>query len=384
MKKLILLLGVVIGITSFALIVFYQQHPYISVSQSTFKQLPHWESDNHAQALLAFKKSCGEILKRNPDTNFGEISLTGKNQNWQMICNAATNLQQPDNQTAKAFFENWFQPYQVRSNLHTHGLFTGYYLPLLHASLNKSKDYSIPVYGLPHDLIKINLADFVKDSKNKWIIGQLSKNNLLKPYPSRIDINQKIDAPILVWGNNLIDVFFAQIQGSAIVELPNKKRLLLSYAGSNGQPYTAIGKILIANKQLEKTNISMQTIRDWLNQHPDQASSILNKNASYVFFNLLKNSDPIGSEAVPLTPKRSLAVDKNIIPLGVPIWLDTEFPTETQSNHFQHLMVAQDTGGAIKGAIRGDVYWGAGDEAAYIAGHMQSGGRYWLLLPKSL
>jgi membrane-bound lytic murein transglycosylase A len=186
---------------------------------------------------------------------------------------------------------------------------------------------------------------------------------------------------VLVWTDNLLDVFFAQIQGSAIVELPDHERLIINYAGTNGRAYTAIGKILLERNAIPKNNLSMQTLRIWLEQHPEEINTVLNSNASYVFFKILKNGDPLGSEQIPLLPERSLAVDTRFIPLGAPLWLSTTLPTHTPSA-FQHLMIAQDTGGAIKGIIRGDVYWGASEKAADIAGHMQSDGQYWILLPK--
>jgi membrane-bound lytic murein transglycosylase A len=385
--RLFIFSSFLVGIISIVLGVYFHQHPYISYSKTTFNQLPHWEDDNQLEALQAFKKSCTEITKRTPTTGI-KLLPTNKLEDWQTICSAASALIYPDNQTARKFFEYWFQPYSVKSNFSAKGLFTGYYLPLLHASLKKDKNYSIPVYGLPNDLIKLNLSAFNPNYENKSITGQLTKNNIFRPYPDRAKINGgaiQTNAPVLVWSNNLIDVFFAQIQGSAIVELPNKQRLLLGYAGANGRAYTPIGKILIANHAIKKTEISMQTIRSWLEQHPDQANTILNSNASYVFFKLLNGEDPIGSETVPLTTKRSLAVDRNYIPLGTPVWLDTVTPNNQTSNtlnKFKHLLIAQDTGGAIKGAIRGDVYWGAGEEAGFIAGHMQSPGRYWILLPR--
>jgi membrane-bound lytic murein transglycosylase A len=169
------------------------------------------------------------------------------------------------------------------------------------------------------------------------------------------------------------------------VQLPHKKQFLINYAGSNGRPYTSLGKVLVKNQDLTSQHSSMQDIRAWLLKHPEKMNSVLNKNASYVFFRVLKNKDPLGAEQVPLTSRRSLAVDKSYIPLGVPVWLDTGFPSKSSQElvSFRHLMIAQDTGGAIKGIVRGDVYWGSGDKATFIAGHMKSPGRYWLLLPRA-
>jgi len=361
--------------------------PHLLLSKATFKHLPNWQQDNQSQALLAFQRSCTTILKKSPDAMFSALPHSGTNRDWQRICNAANALVHPDKMAAQQFFETWFQPYHVSNHLNASGLFTGYYLPLLHGSITPNKQYSVPVYGVPSDLVKINLGLFHQEMSKKTLVGQL-KNNVLQPYPDRAAIMQGAiskTAKVLVWSDDPLDVFFAQIQGSAVVQLPNQKQFIINYASNNGRPYTAIGKILIAKKELTKETVSMQTIRTWLLQHPEQRDNILNQNASYVFFNVLKNKDPLGTAQVPLIPERALAVDTHHIPLGAPLWLDTVAPQNTREKStapFQHLMVAQDTGGAIKGIVRGDVYWGAGETAAFIAGHMQSKGQYWILLPR--
>ena len=190
-------------------------------------------------------------------------------------------------------------------------------------------------------------------------------------------------APIIAWVADPIDLYFAQIQGSVVIELRDKRTLLLSYAGNNGYAYVSIGKWLVDHHEMARKIISMQTIRQWLKQHPDRIMFILNQNPSYVFFTLAKNGEPLGTQNVPLTPQRSLAVDMRYIPLGAPVWLNTSVPdAATQSTlPFRQLLIAQDSGGAIKGVVRGDVYWGFGEQAEYNAGHMQSRGQYWLLLP---
>jgi membrane-bound lytic murein transglycosylase A len=386
-KKIIFALVTILLV---ALIVSYnyiQHKPPVSLIKSSFSNLPHWQRDDHIAAFAAFKQSCTEITKRNPNLAFGSLKQSGKVEAWQTICNAATKITQPNNKIAREFFETWFDPYFVKSTLNNDHLFTGYYIPLLHASRQNDAQYSTPIYGLPNDLIKVNLSAFPGTNSSKIIVGQLKQNRLL-PYPDRAAINHGAiskSAPILAWGNNSIDLFFAQIQGSAFIELPNKQIQLLSYAGTNGRPYTAIGKVLLEKNILTKAEISMQSIRSWLEQHPEQAESILNRNASYIFFKLSTTNDPIGNEGIPLTPQRSLAVDNSYIPLGTPIWLDTVIPNKKAANTFdpfQHLVIAQDTGGAIKGAVRGDVYWGTGDDAAFLAGHMQSPGQYWIFLPR--
>jgi membrane-bound lytic murein transglycosylase A len=304
---------------------------------------------------------------------------------WQQACLAANKIAATDLPRARMFFETWFEPYRVIDNYHRQGLFTGYYLPILHGSLQPNQHYNVPVYGLPNDLVRINLGLFKPALKGMTLIAQL-RNNQLYPYPDRSQITAGAinkNARVLLWVDNPIDVFFAQIQGSALVELPNHQQLLLSYAGRNGRAYTAIGNVLLAKKALPKAMISMQTIRDWLTQNSSEANAVLNQNASYVFFNLSKAAPAIGSERVPLLPGRSLAVDNSLIPFGAPLWINTTAPQKNAPTApLQRLLIAQDTGGVIKGMVRGDIYWGAGEDAAYIAGHMQSSGQLWILLPR--
>lgn len=356
------------------------------LSKSSFASLQNWQADDHSAALLAFQKSCKEILRRNPNAIFGNVVHAGKVYRWQMICSAANAINEPNNINAKIFFEKWFDPYLVKSNyFNSEGLFTGYYLPVLHGSYHKDKQFSVPIYAIPNDLIKIDLQTFYPKLNGKFLIARF-KNNTLTRYPDRAAINQgALDqhATVLFWCDNAIDLFFAQIQGSAIVQLPDGKQEIIGYAGSNGRDYTSIGRILVDNYHLDKDAVSMQMIRKWLLQHPNEVNSLLNQNASYVFFRLLTNKEPLGTEHVALTPGRSLAVDTRFIPLGAPVWLDTTIPTNTTSaKSYQHLLIAQDTGGSIKGIIRGDVYWGTGTEATFIAGHMKHPGHYWLLLPR--
>lgn len=361
--------------------------PHLILVKSNFSRLQNWQQSDQTQALIAFQHSCSEILKRDPDSAFSYLTQSRKTKDWQAICLAANKITSPDSLTARQFFENWFEPYYVLNNLNSHGLFTGYYLPVLQASLHKDQVYSTPIYSLPRDLIRVNLGLFRPEFAGKYIVGQLN-NNTLMPYPDRAAINNgaiKSSADVIAWDNNIIDLFYAQIQGCAIVQLPNHHQFIIDYAGDNGHQYTAIGKVLIENKTITKQDASLQTIRAWLLQHPYQVNDVLNNDASYVFFKILESGSPTGKEGVPLTPQGSLAIDNQYIPLGVPIWIDTVIPHNNPTINlipYQHLLIAQDVGGAIKGIIRGDIYWGAGDNAEFIAGHLKSPGEYWMLLPR--
>ncbi len=358
------------------------------LTKATFAQLSSWQEDDHSKALHAFQRSCADILKRDPGESFSSFTQSGLVRHWQTICLAANKIHKWNKLTVRQFFETWFDPYYVSTKDGHEGLFTGYYLPLLHGHLHRSKRYNVPIYGLPNDLVKVDLGLFSTELAGKKIVGQL-KDNKLSLYPDRSAIEKKLinrKAHVLAWSEDPVDVYFAHIQGSAVVQLPNKHRFVIGYAGSNGRPYTSVGKILIDENQLTKQTVSMQSIRTWLAQHPKQAKDILNRNASYVFFKVLKDRHPLGTEEVPLTPERSLAIDNRYIPFGAPVWLSTTIPANNSkeaSMPFHHLLIAQDTGGAIKGVVRGDVYWGTGAKAAFIAGHMKSPGEYWMLLPHS-
>ncbi len=385
-SKIVLSVLIVVAVLCYVYYNHLAFNHHFSLHKISFGRLAHWQQDDQSQAFIAFKKSCAEILTRDPNTAFSAIPESKTNQTWQTICLAANKISNPDKKTAQQFFEVWFTPYSVKDNFNPKGFFTGYYLPLIHGSLKKTKHYTVPIQGTPADLVKVNLELFNPTLANKVIVGQL-KNNTLAPYPDRAAINNGAlnkNAKVLAWADNVIDVFFAQIQGSALIELPNHQQLMMGYASSNGRMYTPIGKVLAARNAIAKKDISMQTIRSWLEQHPEQMMDVLNQDASYVFF-MLRPKGPMGTEQVPLTAQRSLAIDTRYMPLGAPVWLSTQVPVPgdvKQWAPYDRLLIAQDTGGAIKGAVRGDIFWGAGDEAAFSAGHMQQSGRYWVLLPK--
>lgn len=383
------ILGVIIviliaGVVSLYYFGMFGSH--LILFKTSFSHLPNWQTSDETQAFNAFRQSCHEILNRDPQSPFSKLTQSGNNHQWQDICLAADDITNPNQTNTKQFFEQWFIPYYVFNNFNSQGLFTGYYLPELQVSHTKDQNYTTPIYAVPHDLIKVNLGLFNPLFNGKYIVGQL-KNNTLAPYPDRTAINNGSipeNTNVIAWANNPIDVFFAQIQGSAIIDFPDHQQLLIGYDADNGHQYTAIGKVLLENHYLSKQDVSLQSIRTWLLQHPNQINDILNQDKSYVFFRVIGSGGPTGKEGIPLTPRGSLAIDNNYIPLGVPIWLNTNIPqmNNDQFSPFNQLLIAQDVGGAIKGIVRGDVYWGSGDEAAYIAGHMKSKGKYWMLLPK--
>jgi membrane-bound lytic murein transglycosylase A len=308
------------------------------------------------------------------------------------VCTRAAALDAANEAAVRAFFETEFAPYRISRGGIPEGLFTGYYEPLLNGSKTRAGPYQTPLLGVPSDLITVDLGRFREALRGQNIVGRVEQNRLV-PYPTRAEIvrNGLPPAQALVYVDDPVDAFFLQIQGSGRVMLDDGTTLRAAYAGQNGQPYTAIGGVLIQMGALTRENVSMQSIRAWLAANPDRMAELLDRNASYVFFNVQPLGDPsigaAGAQGVPLTPRASLAVDSNLHPYGVPLFLETTVPTPDGAlpePRFDRLLIAQDTGGAIRGAVRGDVYWGFGDEAGAIAGRMRSMGTLTVLLPRAV
>lgn len=355
--------------------------------QVNFNQLPGWDSAQLQKSLLTFQTSCRAFLKQDPEKVVGtdEINLQAKD--WHPACQAALKVDPVDEKSAKLFFQEWFAPVEFYDNKPVKGLFTGYYMPLVKGSYTKSAEYSVPLYEVPDNLITVDLGLFIPNLKNRKIVGRI-EGNKLRPYYTREQINNgalKGKARVLVWIHSPVDRVFLEIQGSGIVELEDGKKIFIGYDAQNGAPYTAIAGVLIKKGIMTRHNASMQAIKRYLEAHPKQMDKIINKNKSFVFFRKLSMEAALGSQGVALTPGYSLAIDRQWIPMGAPLWLNTTRPDSKNPDAnklMQRLMIAQDTGGAIKGKVRGDVYWGDGDKATLIAGHMKNEGHYWLLLPR--
>ncbi len=385
---------VVVLIVIAAVVVLLQQEESstsqpLQLKATSFRKLPGWRQANLTKSLIALQYSCQRFLNSKQPLHFATQTVPLKFAAWEKVCVAASNQVIINKKTSRAFFQHWFQPYRMQTADTNQALFTGYYLPEIHASLHKHGKYTIPIYARPKNLIAVNLGLFNTNLQGQSLVGKI-KNGRLIPYNTPRDaINfgaLKGKAKILMWTNSRTDRFFLGIQGSGVAVLPNGKKLLLGYAAQNGSPYTAIGKILIQTKQISKDKMSMQAIRTWLRRNPGKAQVLFEKNASFIFFRIMKQNHVKGTENVPLTAGYSIAVDNNIVPLGVPIWLTTTLPQHHSDKHpvkLQRLMMAQDTGGAIRGPLRADIYWGAGNKAAFIAGHMKNNGQMWMLLPKS-
>lgn len=373
---------VVMALTSCTTIGQTPEKPHLKLTPASYSQLDGWNAASQEQALMAFAKTCDRILKSQADKSFG---LGTSIKDWQSPCQNLPNPKTATASEATAYFETWFTPYSVQSGREDEGLFTGYYEASLRGSPVRGGVYQTPLRARPADLVMVNLGEFLPELKGKRIAGRV-KDGQLKPYEDRKLIEtgalpKDMDVP-LYWVDSAVDAFFLQVQGSGVVTLPDGTTQRIGYDGQNGYPYTAIGKELIARGALTKENVSMQTIRDWLAAHPKEAIDVMRANQSYVFFKKLDGTGPVGGEGVVLTPEVSLAVDRSVWPYGLPMYVDIEHPQD-DGKQIRKLMVAQDTGGAIKGIIRGDFFWGYGAEAAANAGPMKSSGKLWVLLPKN-
>jgi peptidoglycan lytic transglycosylase A len=357
-----------------------EETPEITLEPASFSDLPGWAADDQGAALAAFQISCTRLETLPPDRAMGGSPAAGAVADWLGPCRAARGLATGD---ARQFFEAWFRPWSVGNRGAEEGLFTGYYEPLLHGSLTPGGAYVYPLYAKPDDMITVDLGDFLEDLEGRKITGQVQDGSFV-PYYDRAAIDDGALAGRgleIAWVDDPIGAFFLHIQGSGRVQLDDGSELRVGYAGQNGRAYFAIGRELVARGALAKDEVSLQTIREWLVAHPGEAPGVMDMNASYVFFDVLDGPGPIGSQGVPLTPERSLAVDRDFIAMGLPVWLDTTLPDGAP---YRRLMVAQDTGGAIDGPVRGDVFFGAGPRAEDLAGHMRQQGRVWLLLPSQL
>jgi membrane-bound lytic murein transglycosylase A len=337
--------------------------PRLTLTPSEFGLLTGWTKDRVAAAVPAFLRSCARFLAR-PDaapfdtlsarTNFGRIA------DWRPLCQQAKMLGPGTDMAAHRFFETGFVPMAVADYGEAGGLFTGYFEIELNGSRKRDRRFRTPIYRRP-----ATPALETRYSRAEIEKGALSGRGLE-----------------LVWVDDPIDAFFLHIQGSGRVRLRDGTIIRLGYDGQNGRPYVPVGRLLVERSEIARDRLAMAAIREWMAQHPAAGESLRREDPSYVFFRELHNDGPLGAEQVVLTPRRSIAVDPSYIPFGVPIWLDTE-ERYRPDRGAHRLMVAQDAGGAIKGPVRGDVFWGTGIDAGKEAGEMDALGRYFVLLPRT-
>lgn len=334
--------------------------------ESSFELLPGWPSQGLERSLRAFMAGCP---RPGP---LGRACLLG----------AA--VAPDDEQAARRFFESAFLPYALASSEGPdHGLITGYYEPIIEGSREPSAANRYPVFGVPDDLIVVDLAATNPEVRNLRLRGRIEGRRLV-PYFSRGEIDARglaFPAPVLAWTSDPVELFFLQIQGSGQLRLPTGEHIRVGYADQNGHPYRSLGRYLIDRGELPLEQASMQGIKAWAAANPLKLQEALNANPSYVFFRELPATHgPIGALGVPLTAEYSLAVDRRFVPLGAPVYLATTLPLSDE--RLERLMAAQDTGGAIRGVVRADFYWGNGAQAGAQAGRMREQGKMWLLWPR--
>ncbi|CAA7620872.1 murein transglycosylase A [Magnetospirillum sp. SS-4] len=346
-----------------------------------FGQLAGWAGESVAAVLPAMRKSCDRITKLPVDRSIGFDGIGGTAADWYAPCAAAARVPAGDHQAARLMFETWFSPWQVLADGKPDGLFTGYFEPEIKGSRHRQGRFTVPIHGRPVDLVTADLGRFRPDLAGEQLVGRLDGSRLL-PYATRAEIEAgAIDAkaPVMAWTDDVTDFAIMQIQGSGRVRLEDGSQIRLGVAGSNGHKFVGIGKLLKESGKLG-TDGSMPAIRAWLKANPGEGRAMLARNPRYIFYAVNAGDGPLGTEGVALTPERSLAVDPRYIPLGAPVWVET---TDPRGQALNRLMMAQDTGAAIKGPVRGDVFWGAGEAAFDQAGRMKSAGRLTLLLPKA-
>lgn len=356
------ILAALLLLGALAAYVIETQPARLGLSAATYEQLAGWRDDAVAAAMPALLRSCAAILAhpdnepaapRTKSFDFGAVA------DWRAPCAAAAELPQGDTAAVRQFLQREFVPLLADNNGESEGLFTGYFEVTLGGSRQRMGPYQTPLYRRPPDPLRTHYTRHEIDG------GALAGKGLE-----------------LLWVSDPVAAFFLEIQGSGLIRLAQGGTVRVGYDGSNAKPYVPVGRLLLERGIMPREKITMAAIRDWMEAHPKEGAELREENPSYVFFHELDGPGPRGAERVVLTPGRSLAVDRAFLPLGVPLWLDAT--QRFQDGSIRRLVVAQDTGGAIKGPVRGDLFWGHGKEATDGAGAMNARGRYYLLLPKGV
>ncbi|WP_291298743.1 murein transglycosylase A [Elioraea sp.] len=367
----------------------------LALSPASFAVLPGWAQERHAEALPAFSETCRRLAALPPDRPLGggeaAAPRAGRVSDWLPLCAEAATLPRGDDAAARQFFEARFRPW-LATNVagerpDPFGLFTGYYEPEL-SGTRRRRPGATPLLSRPTDLVQVELGEFSDDLRGRRTAGRVEQGRLV-PYATRAQIDRgALDGRRLelLWVDDPVDAFFLHIQGSGRVRLAEGGVARVGFAAQNGHTYVPIGRVLVDRGVMTQDQVSMQSIRAWLAANPTEARGVMDQNPSYIFFReiqgLRPEEGPPGAFGVPLTAERSIAVDRTHIPLGVPVFVDITHPTTNAP--WRRMLMAQDIGGAIRGPVRGDVFWGTGDAAGEPAGRMRSRGAWWLLLPASL
>jgi membrane-bound lytic murein transglycosylase A len=349
-------------------------------------EIAGWTADDHLAAFAVFQRSCQALSKIRRGDNRGPIHGALWN-----VCQQIIGLRPPDSATARTFFEQNFQPVRIARLGEAEGLLTGYFEPIVQGSRFPNRVFHFPLYRRPPDLVAAGQKPGSAAFPNKGRIGRLNEKNQLVPYYDRGAIEagaldgQRLE---ICWLKDPLDVHAIQLQGSGRVILEDGTPLRVNYDSHNGYRYSSITRVLIERNLIPREEASMQRIRDWMAANPEEAAKVRATNRSYVFFRitgLSNEGEPVGGEGVPLTPGRSIAVDRQH-EYGTPFFIEADLPIKSVKlvSPFHRVVIAQDTGSAIVGPARADIYWGAGDDAGRIASRIRHRGRFVMLLPRDL
>jgi membrane-bound lytic murein transglycosylase A len=363
--------------------------PDSQIEPLTYAQLPGWDSDDHAAAFKAFAVSCGMIMKNKSAQRIGRpIDLALRD-----ICRDVR-WRRPSITAAKArhFFEHHFRPLRISKLGETDGFLTGYYEPVVQGSRVPTQEYTVPMYRRPSDLVAEVQQQPGMIFPNKGLVLRQVDAETRVPYYDRAEIEGgALDGKGLeiCWLKDPVEAFSIQIQGSARVRLEDGVTLRLNYDGHNGHPYTPIGRLLIERNIIPREQMTAQKLREWMNGNPEEAKDLRRLNKSFVFFRVAElgeQDEAVGAQGISLTAGRSLAVDRKLHGYGTPFWIDAELPLggDTSKEPFRRLMIAQDTGSAMTGPARADIYFGTGKDAGRVAGRIRNPAKVVMLVPRSI
>ena len=362
-------------------------------SPLAWSDIAGWKEDDHLAAFQAFRSSCKPItVQQVPPANAPPAVSKALGTSLREPCEAARNAKIADADKARAFFEAHFVPVEISRLGEGAGFVTGYYEPVIEGSRTPTDVYNVPVYRRPSNLFVRGYSQDAPDLPNKGPVYRKIGRRKLVPYYDRAEIEDGAIAGRgleICWLKSQTDLLFSQIQGSARVKLADGSTIRINYDAHNGYPYTPVGRILIDRGIIPKEEMSMQRIREWMEQNPDGAKELRRQNRAYVFFRVVHLSDQdeaVGAQGVPLTPGRSIAVDKTLHVYSTPFFIEGELPIESAQSKtpFHRLMIAQDTGSAITGPARADLYFGAGADAGKVSGRLKHNMRFVMLVPRSL
>ncbi len=363
-------------------------YPDAEIEPLVWSELDGWASDDHVAALRAFRSSCGALVRGHKPPEEAQAAL---HRELKRLCRRALRRPVPEPAAARAFFEASFRPLRIAKLGERLGFLTGYYEPVAEGSRNPSGEYATPIYRRPADLVALGESPGA-DFPNKGRVGRKDGEGKIVEYFDRAAIE---DGALegrgleICYLKDPIDAFFIHIQGSARIRLQEGGMLRINYDGHNGHRYTPVGRILTERDIVPKEEMSMERIRRWMRTNPGEARELRRRNRSYIFFRvtgLADHEEPIGAQGAPLSPGRSIAIDKALHVYGTPFWIEASLPvaSEQPMAAFRRLMIAQDTGSAIVGLARADIYFGAGEEAGRVAGRIRHPGRFAILMPRRI